>query len=79
MADSDVVYRREIATYCNDAVRADIVQQGTGNAGRDINNSVYIFARRLYYESYKTANHCSHYSVWSPAEAYAIIDGALPS
>lgn len=70
MADSDVVYQREIATYRNDAVRADIVQQGTGNAARDINhasrdinNSVYIFARRLYYESYKTANLCSHYSV----------------
>ena len=57
MADSDVVYQREIATYRNDAVTADIVQQGTGNAARDINhagrdiNGVYIFTRRLYYRT----------------------------
>jgi hypothetical protein len=57
-------------TFNNGSIKADIFQQGSGNAGRDINhasrdinNSVYIFARRLYYESYKTANHCSHYSV----------------
>jgi hypothetical protein len=56
MADSDAAYRVG-RTYRNDAVTADIVQQGTGNAARDINhagrdiNGVYIFTRRLYYRT----------------------------
>jgi hypothetical protein len=38
MADSSSV-RSETETYRNDAVTADIVQQGTGNAARDINHA----------------------------------------
>jgi hypothetical protein len=41
MADSSGV-RCETETYRNGAVTADIVQQGTGNAARDINNGMSL-------------------------------------
>ena len=54
MANNDAA-RHETGTYRNDAVTADIVQQGTGNAardinhaGRDINNSMSL-QKRIYH------------------------------
>lgn len=41
MADSNAAHH-ETETYCNRSVTADIVQQGTGNAARDINNGMSL-------------------------------------
>ena len=51
MADSDIAYRVE-TTYRNDAVTADVVQQGTGNAARDIIHAGRDISTSLHIESH---------------------------